>query len=150
MENNELIKIKEDAIKIQEHDLEDTVKSIESENIKSSFVLGVAGVLLGLVFGQIDKILVWEKIVFILLLFSSVIVSLWNITAKKVNIHTNVDEIFVNNNPKEWERYLNNKHLRLRDSYNNAKNLLYQKANYTRISYILLILSALFLVIIKI
>jgi len=33
---NDLIKIKEDAIKIQEADITDTIKSIENENTKSS------------------------------------------------------------------------------------------------------------------
>ncbi len=50
MDNEELIKIKEGAIKIQEHDLEDTVKSIENENTKSSFILGFAGVVFSVVF----------------------------------------------------------------------------------------------------
>lgn len=150
MDNDELIKIKEDSIKIQEHDLEDTVKSIENENSKSSFVLGFAGILFALIFNQVDKILLWQAIVFVSLLICSIGFALWNITAKKVSIHTEVDQIFVNNEPKEWEKYLNYKHLRLNDSYDSAKNLLYQKCNYTRISFVLLILSSLFLVLIKI
>ena len=148
--NEDLIKIKEDAIKIQIHDLDDTIKSIENENVKSSFVLGFSSVLFGIAFSQIDKILLWQAILFILTLMLSITISLWNITAKKINIHTNVDEIFVNNEPKEWEKYLNYKHLRLRESYADAKKLLYKKANYTRVSFFLLILSSLFLVIIKI
>jgi len=142
MENNELIKIKEDAIKIKEHDLDDTIKSIENENIKSSFVLGFSGILFGIVFGQMNKILIQEAIIFTLLL--SIIISLWNITAKKVETHTNVDEIFINNRPREWEEYLNYKYLRLNDNYKNAKKLLYQKSDYTKASFILLIFSSLF------
>ncbi|XOB40570.1 MAG: hypothetical protein ACKKMR_00980 [Candidatus Nealsonbacteria bacterium] len=149
MDNEELIKIKEDAVKIQISDLQDTVKSIENENIKSSFILGFAGILFGLVFNKVDILPLWQAIVFIILLLSSIKLAFWNITAKKVNIHINVDEIFVNNEPRKWEKYLNFKHLRLRKNYRNAKNLLYQKANYTRLSFVLLILSAFFLAIIQ-
>ncbi len=53
--SNDLIKIKEDVVKIQEADIADTIKSIESENLKSLFVLGFAAVLFGIVFGKIDK-----------------------------------------------------------------------------------------------
>ena len=149
MDNQDLIKIKEDAIKIQINDLQDTIKSIENENIKSSFILGFAGILFSLVFDKIDTLSLWQAIVYIILLLGSIGIAFWNITAKKVDIHINVDEIFVNNEPKNWERYLNFKHLRLRENYQNAKNLLYQKANYTRLSFVLLILSAFFLTIIR-
>ncbi|MCD6429394.1 hypothetical protein J7L09_01730 [bacterium] len=149
MDNQDLIKIKEDAIKIQINDLQDTIKSIENENIKSSFILGFAGILFSLVFDKVDILSLWQAIVYIILLLGSIGIAFWNITAKKVNIHINVDEIFVNNEPKNWERYLNFKHLRLRENYQNAKNLLYQKANYTRLSFVLLILSAFFLRIIR-
>jgi len=149
MDNQDLIKIKEDAIKIQINDLQDTIKSIENENIKSSFILGFAGILFSLVFDKIDTLSLWQAIVYIILLLGSIGIAFWNITAKKVDIHINVDEIFVNNEPKNWERYLNFKHLRLRENYQNAKNLLYQKANYIRLSFVLLILSAFFLTIIR-
>ena len=149
MDNQDLIKIKEDAIKIQINDLQDTIKSIENENIKSSFILGFAGILFSLIFDKVDILSLWQAIVYIILLLGSIGIAFWNITAKKVNIHINVDEIFVNNEPKNWGRYLNFKHLRLRENYQNAKNLLYQKANYTRLSFVLLILSAFFLTIIR-
>lgn len=148
--NNELFKIKEDAIKFQEQDVQDTVKSIENENSKSSFVLGFAGILFGLVFNQIDNILRWQAISFVSLLLCSIGFALWNITGKKVDIHTNVDEIFVNNETREWVKYLKNKHQRLCDSYESAKKLLYKKVIFTKLSFVLLILSYLFLVLIKI
>ena len=150
MNNEELIKVKEDAIKIQVIDLQDTVKSIDNENIKSSFVLGFASVLFGLILNQINTFQLWQSIIFIILLILSVGMAFWNISAKKVNIHINVDEIFVKNQPKDWEIYLNDKYLRLRENYQNAKDLLYQKANYTRISFVLLVVSILFLVLVKI
>lgn len=150
MNNEELIKVKEDAIKIQVSDLQDTVKSIDNENIKSSFVLGFASVLFGLILNQINTFQLCQSIIFIILLILSVGMAFWNISAKKVNIHINVDEIFVNNEPKVWEKYLNYKHSRLRKSYESAKILLYHKANYTRISFVLLVVSILFLVLVKI
>lgn len=147
---DELIKIKEDAIEIQKHDLDDVIKSIENENTKSSLILGFSGVLLGIVFRDLDSIPKWRAIIFLFLLMLSIGFSLYNMAAKKVKIHTNVDDIFVNNTPDEWEKYLNFKHLRLRESYEEAKRLLYQKAYLTIISFILLILSSLILVVIKI
>jgi len=149
-ENNDLIKIKEDAIKIQEADVLDTVRSIEGENTKSSFVLGFAAVLFGIALNIMDKIPREVSFTFLILLFGSVVAAFWNIAAKKVRIHTNVDELFVHNRPMQWEEHLNNKHLRLRGSYNEAKELLCKKANLTRWAFGLLILSALLLVITKV
>lgn len=148
--NNDLIKIKEDAIKIQEQDLRDTITSIDNETTKSSLVIGFAGILFGIAFGQIDNFPLFHTIIFISLLLASIAFAFWNMISKKITIHTNVDSIFVNKRPQEWEEYLNYRHLHLRDTYNNAKNLLYQKATFTKISFCLLILSSLFLILIKI
>lgn len=145
--DNDLIKIKEDAIKIQEADIADTIKSIENENTKSSFVLGFAAVLFGIVFDKIDKIQKCVALISVMTLLSAVGLALWNISAKKIKIHTNVDEIFVKNKPDAWEEHLNNRHLRLREIYNEAHKLLYQKALLTRLAFILLILSAVLLLI---
>ncbi|MCR4423046.1 MAG: hypothetical protein WHU95_01625 [candidate division WOR-3 bacterium] len=141
--DNDLIKIKEDAIKIQEADIADTIKSIESENTKSSFVLGFAAVLFGIVFDKIGKIPNEVALTFLLLLLLSVSLAFWNISAKKIKIHTNVDEVFVKNKPDDWKEYLNCRHLRLREIYSEANKLLYQKASLTRLAFILLILSVL-------
>ena len=147
---NDLVKIKEDAIKIQEADITDTIKSIENENTKSSFVLGFAAVLFGIVFDKIDKIQKEVAIAFLLLLLVSVGLALWNISAKKIKTHTNVDEIFVKNKPDDWKEHLNNRHLRLREIYSEANKLLYQKASLTRWAFILLILSVLIISIARI
>ncbi|MCM8817105.1 MAG: hypothetical protein NC913_06315 [Candidatus Omnitrophica bacterium] len=104
--NDNLIKIKEDAIKIQEADIADAIRSIENENTKSSFVLGFAAVLFGIVFDKMDKIQQEIMLVFLLLVVLSVIFALWNISAKKIKIHTNVDEIFVKNKPDNWKNIL--------------------------------------------
>lgn len=146
---NDLIKIKDDAVKIQKADLLDTLKSIEAENTKSSFVLIFASALVAL-FKDFDNSPSWVNIIFLVLVVGSIIVALYNISAKKISVHANVDEIFVKNIPIQWEEHLQNKHLFLRDSYQEAKNLLYKKANFTRASFILVALSIIIISITKI
>lgn len=137
---NDLIKIKEDAVKIQEIDLLDTLKSVEAENTKSSFVLIFASALIVLV-KDLGKFPEGIGVAFLILSIGSIILAFYNITAKKISVHANVNEIFVKNNPTNWEDHLNNKHLHLRGCYQDAKNLLYQKANFNRWAFILVALS---------
>jgi hypothetical protein len=146
---NDLLKIKEDAIKIQEADLLDTIKSVEAENTKSSFALIFASALIALL-KDFDKLPLWINILFLVLAIGSIIFALYNISAKKVSVHANVDEIFVKNIPTQWEEHLQNKHLFLRNSYQEAKSLLYTKANLTRISFVLVALSTILISIAKI
>ncbi len=75
--------------------------------------------------------------------------SFWNIIPKKVNIHINVDKIFEKDGPKKWEEYLYLKHQRLQENYQNAKSLLYQKANCTKLSLVFLILSVVILIVMQ-
>jgi len=146
---NDLLKIKEDAIKIQEADLIDTIKSVEAENTKSSLALIFASALIALL-KDFDKLPLWINILFLVLAIGSIIFALYNISAKKVSVHANVDEIFVKNIPTQWEEHLQNKHLFLRNSYQEAKSLLYTKANLTRISFVLVALSTILISIAKI
>jgi len=146
---NDLLKIKEDAIKIQEADLLDTIKSVEAENTKSSFALIFASALIALL-KDFDKLPLWINILFLVLAIGSIIFALYNISAKKVSVHANVDEIFAKNTPTQWEEHLQNKHLFLRNSYQEAKSLLYTKANLTRISFVLVALSTILISIAKI
>jgi preprotein translocase subunit SecE len=146
---NDLLKIKEDAIKIQEADLLDTIKSVEAENTKSSFALIFASALIALL-KDFDKLPLWVNVFFLVLAIGSIIFALYNISAKKVSVHANVDEIFVKNIPTQWEEHLQNKHLFLRNSYQEAKKLLYAKANLTRISFVLVALSTILISIAKI
>ncbi|MBU4142826.1 hypothetical protein KJ590_02380, partial [Patescibacteria group bacterium] len=134
---------------IQETDLLDTIKSIETENTKSSLALIFASALIALL-KDFGKLPLWVNIVFLVLAIGSIIVALYNISAKKVSVHANVDEIFVKNIPTQWEEHLQNKHLFLRNSYQEAKNLLYTKANLTRISFVLVALSTILISIAKI
>lgn len=146
---NDLIRIKEDAIKIQEADLLDTMKSIEAENTKSSFSLIFASALIAFL-KDFDRLSPWISIIFLVLAVGSIIVALYNISAKKVSVHANVNEIFVKNVPTQWEEHLQNKHLFLGNSYQEAKNLLYKKANLTKASFILVALSTILISIAKI
>ena len=118
---NDLLKIKEDAIKIQEADLLDTIKSIEAENTKSSFALIFASAIIALL-KDLDKLPLWVNIIFLILSIGSIIIALYNISAKKVSVHANVDEIFVKNIPTQWEEHLQNKHLCIVD----AKQMLHE------------------------
>ena len=142
-------KIKEDAIRIQENDLKDTVSSIDNEATKSSFVIGFAGVLFAIVFATLDQISLPYAVVFASLLLLSISLAFWNITSKKIFIHTNVDELFRDKGSIEWGEYLDRKHLHLKESCTNAKDLLYRKATTTKHSIFFLILAYLLLAIIK-
>lgn len=149
---NDLSRIKEDAVKIQEIDLLDTIKSIEAENTKSSLVLVFISAFMVLSL-NFDKSSFWVIVLYVLaniLAFGSVILAFCNISAKKINIHANVDEIFIKNTPKQWEEHLQNKHLFLRTSYQAAKNLLYKKSKLTKASFVFAILSTILISIIKI
>ena len=148
--SNDLIKIKEDAIRIQEKDLEDTVRSIADETHKSSLIIGFIGAVFILSFGYLDDIPLPYIAAFILLLLLAACFALWNMAPKKTIIHTNVDEVFVKGKPDKREEYLGYRHLSLRASYGNAKTLLYRKASCTKWALIFLILSSFFLVLIKI
>lgn len=147
---NELIKIKEDAIKIQELDIADTIRSIENENTKASFALGFSATFLSVAISSIDGVPIIVYGIALVFLLVSIVCSLYNITSKKIKTHTSVDEIFVHNSPTQWEDYLNNKHLRLRNAYQEAKELLYNKTALTRWAFIFLILSTTTIAITKI
>ena len=147
-----LTKIKEDAVKMQEADIADTVKAIESEHLKSSLVIGFAATILGVTLDKLESIPLTGLTIFILLVLASIGTALYNLSAKKIKLHSNVDKFFDDSNPaqtKEWEVYLKFKHDHLKENYKDAKDLLYDKAKLTRYSFIFLILSILFLIVFK-
>ena len=146
---NDLIKIKEDAVEIQQADLLDTIKGIDLENTKSSFALIFASAII-VFLKDFESLPIWANVIFFILAIGAIIVAFYNISAKKISVHANVDEIFVKNTPTQWEEHIQNKHLFLRDSYQKASNLLYKKADLTRISFILVVLATIFISIIKI
>ena len=147
---NDILKIKENAIKMQRDDLMDTIKSIEAEAKKSSFALVFASSILVFANRLANGVEFCIYIIFVILLLSSIVVAFYNISSKKVKIHADVDEIFVKKLPKQWESHLDNKHLFLRKAYQDAKMLLYKKAILTKVSYFLIILATLIILIYKI
>lgn len=137
---DDFIKIQEDAVKIQEADLQDTVKSIEAENTKSSFVLIFTSALVVLI-KDFDNFPLWVNTLFLVFTISSILIAFYNISSKKIHTHSNVDEIFVKNTPTQWEEHLRNKHLFLRDAYQEAKAVLYKKAFLTKVAFIFVALA---------
>lgn len=131
---NDLLKIKEDAVKIQESDLMDMVKSIGDESQKSYFVIVFAGILMALIrdFGKVPKEFVCA---FIFLVLVAVGIAFYNISSKKVAIHADVSEIFIRNSPINWADHIINKHIFLNQSYQDARNLLDEKDFLTKISF---------------
>ncbi len=146
MEDN--IKIREDALKIQEKDIEDTIQSIDNENIKTSFAIAFESLLIVQVIDFIkDKPLI-IKILFFAPLLLSIGTAFWNIFSRKVPIHTNVDEAFVRKESyNNWSDYLDKKHLRLNDIYKSAQELLKTKSFLTKSTFGLLSISLLILII---
>ena len=118
----DLIKIKEDSIKLQEIDILDVLKSINNENIKSFFILIFILILIAAI-DNFNNLPIAINILFFILTIGSVIFALYNILSKKINIHTNVDDIFIKNFPTQWEEHLQNKHLFLNDSYKEVKKI---------------------------
>lgn len=141
--------IKEDAIRTQEAGLLDTIKSIELENNKSSFALIFASALLAIP-KDFEEAPLCIVVLFLVLTIGSIIIAFYNISAKKVSVHANVDEIFVKNTPKEWGIYLNNKHLFLRNAYQEAKNLLYKKVLLTKASFVFIVLSVILISLVRV
>ena len=145
---NDLVKIKEDAVKIQESDLADTVKSIDSESQKSYFALVFAGVLMALV-RDFDNVPKGFACAFIFILFVAAGIAFYNISSKKVAIHADVSEIFIRNSPTQWIDHIINKHVFLNGAYRNASNLLDKKSLLTKWSFLLLIAAMFFAIILK-
>ncbi len=139
---NELIKVKEDAIRIQEADLLDTFGCIEAEHRKSSYVLFFAS---GLVIFIANSDSFCHVIQIVCLSFGliSVLFALYNMMAKTANVHARVDRIFVNNALTKWEEHLDNKHLSLRERYQNAQELLKTKVFWTKASFLSVVLLTL-------
>jgi len=89
------LRIREDAIRIQEKDLEDIIKSYELENSKTSVGLAFAGLLLIQSTQFVFERPPWYSVLFLALLVLAVFVGFRNLFAKKVPLHTNVDEVFI-------------------------------------------------------
>lgn len=147
---DENLKIREDAIKIQERDIEDSTKGLELENTKVSVVLGFEGLLLVEALSLLGGKPALIKILFVLPLFASMVVGFYNLFAKKIKSHTNVEEIFVRKNSyQSWSDYIDVKHLRLNGVYEETRGLLRQKSHLTNWSFVLLLLAVVVLIVIS-
>jgi hypothetical protein len=139
IKENENLKIREDAIKIKEDDLQDTIQSIDNENTKTSFSLAFESLLIIQSFDFLTKKPLWLAISYSIFILFSIIIAFYNLFAKKVSTHTNVEDVFIRkNNNNNWDDYIDRKYMRISDAYKSAKELLNSKANLTRCTFILL------------
>lgn len=142
------LKIREDALKIKEKDLDDTLKSIDSENTKTSFALAFESLLVIQSFEFLVKKPLWMTIPYAAIIFFAIVLALYNLFAKKVVIHTNVDDVFIRKNENNnWDSYIDRKYERINDAYKNAKDLLNTKASLTKLTFIFLGIAVLILLI---
>ena len=133
---NDLIKVKEDAIRIQEADLLDTFRCIEAENRKSSYVLLFASGLVTWIASTDTNFPCYVEIFVLITGLVAVFSALYNLVGKKVSVHTTVDSIFIHNDPTDWETHLNDKHGALRLNYQNARQFLEEKARLNKVSFV--------------
>lgn len=147
-EKGDNIKIREDALKIKEKDIEDTLKSIDSENTKTSFALAFESLLVVQSLNFLTKNSLCIIIPYAIAILVAIIIALWNLVAKKVYIHTNVDDIFCRKDRyNDWNTYLDQKYERFKQTYTEAKRLLNAKANLTIATFISLIIALLILLV---
>ena len=147
-EENDNIKIREDALKIKEKDIEDTLKSIHSENTKTSFALAFESLLVVQSFEFLTQNSLWITIPYRVIISISLLIAFYNLFAKKVYIHTNIDDIFSKKDEyNNWSKYLDDKYERFKQINTEAKRLLDKKASYTRCTFILLGIAVLILLI---
>jgi hypothetical protein len=140
-EEKDTIKIKLDAIRIQIHDLDDVIESIQGENYKAIGILAISILLYVILFDKSLNLGPLSFLAFTMFNFTAIGISAMNIVARKVKIHINVDEIFDKPPQFDYETYLNYKHNTLRITYKNAKILLENKSDLNVASLIFLILS---------
>ena len=141
---NENLKIREDALKIKEKDLQDTLQSIEMENRKTIAAIGFEAILVSLTLNAVTKMNFGQYFFFGLMILISTIVSFYNLFAKKVAIHTDVDEIFIRKEDNnDWDRYIDYKYLRIKKSYEDAQKLLVKKAVLTIWTFVFLSIAIL-------
>lgn len=148
--DNERVKIKEDALRILETDSQDTIRSLEQEHLKSSFALGFAATFLGVVMDKLDALSSCVAIPILLLLLGSVAVAIYNLLARSIPTHTNVDKVFEEGGPTGWEKHLHVKYESMEKHYRQLSRLLKEKSVMTKISFACLFFSALLLIGLKI
>jgi hypothetical protein len=144
--NAQLIKIKEDAIdKILRHDIDDTIRDINNENVKCFYILLFSSALLGIVLGKVDIMSKLQEIllsVAVILLLGSIFISFYNIGAKEIAMHIKIEKIFQENRNITLEEYLSEKYKVFEECYNEAQGYLHKKAQWTKIASLLSFASA--------
>lgn len=142
------LKMHEDAIKLKEDDITDTLKSIESEHVKSSLVIVFSATFFGIVFDKLESFPFCAALSIAISLLGAVGAALYNMWSKTVAIHTNLDDLITGiKKPSNWEQYITYKYEHLTIKYGNAKTLLKDKAWWTKLSFTLLGLALLLLII---
>lgn len=131
------IRIKEDAINLQLHDISDTLQSWAKEINKTVAVLWALWIIITVTLSWIalnkyQLVILW---VLILLLLSIILI---NLLTRKVWVHNNVDSIFITNS-SNYEGYLWNKHLTLRKQYESVQLYLWSKIRLNKRIYWLLV-----------
>ena len=132
--NENVLKIKVDCIRIQEKDLEDQVKNIEHENTKSAIIVGFIGAMSAII-PDGKSLSLYPKTIIVVSFLLTVWLALYNIFSKSVSSHRNIDGCFVDRT-NQYEAYLNSCHLTLRKNYQSVSDLLKRKICLTWLAYI--------------
>lgn len=146
-QNENVLRIKADAVRIQEKDVDDQLKNIEGENVKSTIIIGLIGAMATLVPNS-ENITLSMKIVLMVVFLLPLLIALYNIFSKRVFSHRDVDDCFVNRTDK-FEAYLNSCHLTLKKNYRSISDLLIKKRLLTGLTYIATIVLVLTILFIK-
>lgn len=130
------VKIREDALRIQERDLEDALKTVEQENNKTSIAMGFLGLILVQSLQFVPTQPRWWAALYLALLTFAAVTGFYNLFAKKVGVHTNVAEVFTRKEAFNfWSDYLDLKYLRIADAYKEAARLVDGKALLNKITF---------------
>jgi hypothetical protein len=135
-------------LKIQERDIFDQVKNIDSENTKSQIIIWFVWTIIAFWLRDLDINNNCLKISIFILALMPIIISLLNIWSKNVWYHLKVDTFFVNKH-KDYEKYLQDIHLANRTIYENVSKLLEKKAFFTKLGYIFTIILFIVILLIK-
>lgn len=150
-QNNEnIIKVKEESLRIQERDIYDQVKNIDNENTKSWIIIWFVWTIIAFWFSNLWEIDICLKIWLFISWILPITIALLNIWSKTVWYHISVNDFFVKKEEySNYEKYLNDLHLTYLKTYKNVSNLLNKKANLTKISYVFTTILFIFILLIK-
>lgn len=147
MENN-ILKIKEECLKIQEKDISDQVKNIDNENNKSWIIIWFVWTIITFWLQDFNNKGFCLLIIFFTLSIIPILLALMNIWSKSVWYHLNINTFFINES-NDYKKYLNDMHLAYQNTYKNVSDLLVKKALLTKLSYIFTIILLIFILFIK-